>query len=360
MTTKTSTTLLGALCALLCQSPALAGGESDFVFFLSADAFERQSVSRAMIQKDDFTVTADILFSFENGPWRALGEFVATNDERDLERIQIGYDFAAESTVWLGRFHQPISAWNHRYHHGVYLQPSISKPAIENWEDLGGVLPSHVSGLLVESLQLLGDKNGIRYSAAYGFAPEFANGQLQPFDALDPDDGSQLPIGSVGISYFPDFATDSSFGLGASYARISADPIPALGINIPFEIRQLVLAAKANWDSDKWQLISALYYVDNSVNQSVAAADGWFLSGYVQASHDLSENTDAYLRLEKTSRAESANYLQLFPYFVSQRELLGFRYDFAARQAVAIEISSNTISMEKYSEFRLQWSAAFP
>ncbi len=45
------------------------------------------------------TVTADVLYSYENGPWRVLGEYFLTNEENELERLQFGYDYSADSTI---------------------------------------------------------------------------------------------------------------------------------------------------------------------------------------------------------------------------------------------------------------------
>jgi hypothetical protein len=358
MTTKKGATSIGAVCALLLQSPTLAAGDSDLIFFLSADGFERQSISLATLDEQKFTVTADVLYSYENGPWRVLGEYFLTDEESDLERLQFGYDFSTDSTIWLGRFHRPISVWNHQFHHGAYLQPSISRPAIENWEDQGGVLPGHVTGVLIDSLKPVGDKGGIRFAASAGFGPGLAEGELLPFDILHPGDGPQQPAASVNLAYLPDYAAESSFGLVAGYVEIEADPMPALGLATSFEIQQSTFGAHANWETDDWQLISAVYYIDNDVRQSVAAG-GWFVAGYVQAQHQLGENTAAYLRLENTRNADSADYLKIFPEFIQQRELLGFRYDFAKRQAIALEISRNEVSMDSYSQIHLQWSAVF-
>ncbi len=358
MTTKTSAALLGATCVLLWQTPTFAAGDSDLLFFLSADGLERQSVSLPALDDEVLTVTADILYSYENGPWRVLGEYFLTDEENELERLQFGYDYSADSTIWLGRFHRPLSVWNHRYHHGAYLQPSISRPAIERWEDQGGVLPGHVTGVLIDSLQPLGEKGGIRYAVSAGFAPGFADGELEPFDMLDPDDGPRQPAASINLTYLPDYAAETSFGLVAGYAEIESDPMPAFGLATPFEIQQSTFGVHANWEADDWQLISAVYYIDNDVRPSVAAG-GWFMAGYIQALHQLSENTTTYLRLENSRNADSADYLKIFPEFVQQQELLGFRYDFAKRQAVALEISRNEISMDSYSQIHLQWSAVF-
>ena len=352
--------LLGAICILILQSPVRADGESEFLVFVSADDLERRSVSQTGIPTSDFTPAVDFLFSYMNGPWRFLGEYFLTDDEHELERLQIGYDHTANSSIWLGRFHQPSSAWNNLYHHGAYLQPSISRPAIENWEDDGGVIASHITGLMLDAWQARDGSSGIRYLVAAGIAPRLTDSELIPFDLLDPDDSSGNLAANLNVAYYPDIVGESNFGAIVSYSEILADPIAAFGIENPFVIRQLLLGGQVNWEWDDWQIISAAYYVDNTVERSVVAIDDAFFSAYLQLARTLGASTNGYLRLEKTSDTSSDSYLQLFPNFVAQRELLGFRYDFAERQAIALEFSRNEISMDDFSELRLQWSATFP
>ncbi|HLA33442.1 MAG TPA: hypothetical protein VJ001_01095, partial [Rhodocyclaceae bacterium] len=65
----------------------------------------------------------------------------------DLERLQIGYAFNDAATVWLGRFHTPYGYWNTAFHHGAQIQTSVSRPVFLDFEDKGGILPSHTTGV---------------------------------------------------------------------------------------------------------------------------------------------------------------------------------------------------------------------
>ncbi len=357
---RSSAFLAAAIAFLSWQMPAKAEGESEFLIFLSGDQIERTSVDLASIATSDFTPAADTLFSYTNGSWRIVGEYFLTDDENELERLQIGYDFSNDTTLWFGRFHQPISAWNHRYHHGAYLQPSISRPAIENWEDESGVIPAHSTGFLLDTWQPMGDQNGLRYVVSAGIAPVLGVSELMPFDVLDPDDSSHKPAASLSISYFPDYVDESNFGLIAGYSEIEALPVPALGIDSNFAITQTLIGAQVVWERNDWQLISASYYVDNEVKGTPVDVGGWFLAGYAQALRTLSQNTNAYVRIERTSNAGTSGYLRLFPGYVYQRDVAGFRYDFSEHQAIALEYSGDKTFGDEYEEIRVQWSAVFP
>src|SRR6266566_1949968 len=43
----------------------------------------------------------------------------------DLERAQLGYQFADSATVWLGRFHTPYGYYNTAFHHGQQIATSL-------------------------------------------------------------------------------------------------------------------------------------------------------------------------------------------------------------------------------------------
>jgi len=113
-------------------------------------------------------------------------------------------------------------------------------------------------------------------------------------------------------------------------------------------------------ENDDWQLISAAYYADNSTPGAIQGVGGWFLAGYAQLQRTLGRNSNAYLRLERTGNAGNSGYLHLFPGYEYQRDVFGFRYDFADRQAFTLEISDDKIFGDEYHEYRVQWSAAFP
>ena len=65
----------------------------------------------------------------------------------DLERLYLGYAFSDELRLRIGRLHTPLGVWNTSYHHGVQLQPTIQRPVFLNFEDDGGIIPTHVVGV---------------------------------------------------------------------------------------------------------------------------------------------------------------------------------------------------------------------
>jgi len=69
----------------------------------------------------------------------------------DLERMQLGYEFSDNTTLWGGRFHTPYGYWNTAFHHGAQIQTSITRPRFIAFEDQGGILPAHSVGAWLHS-----------------------------------------------------------------------------------------------------------------------------------------------------------------------------------------------------------------
>jgi hypothetical protein len=66
----------------------------------------------------------------------------------DVERVIVRYDLNDYFKLSFGRFHTPINYWNTAYHHGVWLQTTISRPEMILFH--GEFLPAHFVGLMAE------------------------------------------------------------------------------------------------------------------------------------------------------------------------------------------------------------------
>ena len=80
----------------------------------------------------DQVVQADALLSLQKGPLRLFGEYLLSDHEGDLERFQLGWQLSSDTIIWIGRYHQPSSVWNHEHHHGQYLRPVSRAPGSMN------------------------------------------------------------------------------------------------------------------------------------------------------------------------------------------------------------------------------------
>ncbi len=69
----------------------------------------------------------------------------------DVERLYIKYTHDNHFAVSAGKFHTPIGYWNNAFHHGMVIQPTIVRPDVLKFEDYGGILPVHETGVQIDA-----------------------------------------------------------------------------------------------------------------------------------------------------------------------------------------------------------------
>ncbi len=354
-----------ALPALCLAGPAFADHEhmsNEFEVFLAGEAIHGSGQAHA--SDDDTWINADVVFGLTQHQFRVFGEFYITPDEQDLERLQFGFEFVPETVLWLGRFHQPASAWNTEHHHGRYLQTAITRPFIERWEDEQGLIPQHITGALLESRRPLGPEGAFQFSAGAGAGPTLTHNELEPIDLIDSNPGRHRLSMTARAAYLPEYTGTSSFGLLYGHDQISTgSPFVVSALNS----RQATLSiygAYGDWNGEPWRIIGANYYVDVAPDQS--ARNQSFISGYLQVERQLPKNLTVFGRVEDSARMQESTYVALFDDHdgdidvALRRHALGLRWDFVRRQALTIELSHVVSLKQRSDEVRLQWSAVVP
>ena len=76
------------------------------------------------------------------------GTPAATGFNTEVERMIVRFDHSDQLKASVGRYHTPINYWNTAFHHGQWLQTTISRPEMIQFG--GRVLPVHFVGGLVE------------------------------------------------------------------------------------------------------------------------------------------------------------------------------------------------------------------
>ena len=226
--------------------------------------------------------------------------------------------------LWLGRFHQPASAWDTEHHHGRYLQTAITRPAIENWEDEEGLIPQHITGALLESRRPLGTDcrlANLRRRRRRPCCDAASKMSRSTSSAAIPESMACLSPGR--LAYLPDYVGTSSAGLllghdqlyvrnrgrpGEIAARITprsafTAPMPT-GASMPGASSALVLRRRCTRPAD---------------------SDESFMSGYLQVERQLPHQLTAFGRIEDSARMQDSRYVALF-----DDHSIGHRRDHAA------------------------------
>lgn len=190
------------------------------------------------------------------------------------ERFQVGWLPNPDLAVWLGRYHNPVGFWNSEYHHGSYLQTSISRPAIVEFEHDGAILPIHLAGLLVEHT-LNTARSSWQYAFALGAGPHF-NKHLKAVDVFGSEDNSVKLVSSLRLLWHPDRNVDSQVGLFVSGATIPGEA------STFEELKQFVGGVYTDWHFQSMRLTSALYSINSNIKKAGQEIDGSFINGYLQ------------------------------------------------------------------------------
>lgn len=346
----------------LASATAVAGdepgrGEGKLILFASAEGYSLDS-DYGPYDDTDGVLTADIVGSWSRGRFRVFGELLVSTEEQEMERLQLGWQLAPETFAWLGRFHQPSSVWNSLYHHGQYLQPSITRPAIEDWEDDGGILPQHVEGLLFETRRPLGsgDSHGFVLAAAGGIGPILTRNGLEPYEVFSSRTHDRRPAFGLRLMYLPDFTDDDGVGIVASHAEIGLDEIGNVAQSDHVDLD--AYGVFVSWTSGPWQARGTVYRIRAGYDAPDPGSDQ-FWAGYVQVSRELGGEFTLLARYEDSDGASDSRYVRYFPDFVEERAVVNLRWDFSVRQALAVELASSKAREGRFRELRVQWSAAF-
>jgi len=89
----------------------------------------------------------------------------ATGFNAEVERLVIRFDQSDFFKVSFGRYHTPINWWNNNYHHGQWLQTTVSRPEMTQFG--GRFIPVHFVGGLVEGAVPAGGLN-LNYNVGLG------------------------------------------------------------------------------------------------------------------------------------------------------------------------------------------------
>lgn len=345
-------------------SHAQGHARHEFLLFPAIGGYETWDESDASVKDSKTLASADVVYGYSGDHLRFLAEYLWSSQESELERMKVGWAFTDTTMLWFGRFHAPARFWMSEFHHGQYLQTSITRPGLEAWEDDSGSTPSHITGLLFEFRQELNTQAAIEYAFSVGLAPRFIGDELEPHDLLDHRSGHGLSLNGR-VAYRPQLFGNSSIGLLSSWNEIK---VPALAVpESPdlHRIDQFTAGLFVDWQWERLRLISSFVYYNNDLRYTSGKLSDDFVLGYLQPEFELTEELTAFGRIDTGIDEDNSVYLRMLPGFTSHRNMLGMRWDFADYQALTFEVADtsrqgNVDSHVHFKEFRLQWSAVFP
>jgi hypothetical protein len=273
----------------------------------------------------------------------------------DLERLQIGYTFNDELTLWAGRFHTPYGYWNTGFHHGAQIQTSVTRPRLVAFEDQGGILPAHTVGLWATGGVKAGSGK-LEYDAYLGNGGRILDGTLD-FNAVKDDNGNKVLGGNLRYR-FGGSASGLVLGLHGFTQHITAYNGSTPGATTKLNM----LGAYGFYDGNDWELISEYYHFRNKDLSGVGGnRNSW--AGFVQVGRTFRADLTPFVRLEKANLDQNDNYFANLASGRSyRREVVGLRFDLNPKAAFKMEWSHTDESRDggqRYNEAQLQYAIRF-
>ena len=193
----------------------------------------------------------------------------------DLERLHLRW---TSHGFWIeaGRSHTDFGYWNLAYHHGKWLQLTIARPRIVQFEDSGGLLPIHWIGVQAGYQALLRGDMALTASVAIGNARGHIVDDLQlGFDTHAPKQvHAKMEIKGL-------FTRDLRLGVSGVYGYINPESMagrPALpDVGISEEIGNLYVAHASYPVTFIWE---GYAIVHRGGGTTWTTYDAFFVAGY--------------------------------------------------------------------------------
>ena len=242
----------------------------------------------------------------------------------EIERLILRFDQSDMLRVSFGRYHTPINYWNTAFHHGQWLQTTISRPEMIQFG--GRFLPVHFVGALVEGAVPAGGWN-------VGYKGGIGNGRAgvisRAGDAGDSNDN---------LSYLANVTSkpDRIYGLEAGASFYADTIVPAIG----GKVGERIVAAHVAYQKETPEIIAEYAGVRHDQDGGPTL---WNHAYYVQAAYRLpggARKFKGYYRFEHIGIAPGdVVFAAVQPLDGST---VGLRYDIALFAAIKGEYRSWT------------------
>ena len=177
-----------------------------------------------------------------------------------LERAILRYVRSDALKLSLGKYHTPLSYWNETYHRGRWLQASIERPEMVEFDDR--FLPAHLLGVMVE---------GGSWAEGWNFAYRVGLGDGRPGlttrdDAGEPDSGGAFV---AAFSVEPKAARGLHAGLSLYFDRLDLSAARLERLAALDETGEFRLALARNGSRADEQIFAANVRWSRGINQVI-------------------------------------------------------------------------------------------
>jgi hypothetical protein len=240
----------------------------------------------------------------------------------EMERLMVRYDFSDLFKLSAGRYHTPIGYWNSAFHHGAWLQSTITRPLVVKFGSK--LVPIHFVGILLEG-SLSSGNLGLSYKAGYGNGRHGNIARAGDSGDINGDKAWLLQLSSKPKNVF-----GLEFGLSFYSDEVTLPDSPNVDEN--------TVAVYAVWAKESPEIIFEYIHSEHELvtdSSSSGDVDAWYGQFGYRLSGKYSQ-WKPYARVEKTDVDESDPLLgaEGLDYDAG---ILGVRWDFNPYAAIKAE-----------------------
>ena len=262
----------------------------------------------------------------------------------DIERIIVKYSYDDSFKLAFGRFHTPINWWNVAFHHGLWLQTTVSRPDMIRFG--GEFLPVHFVGVFADGAIPSGGLN-LAYETGFG------NGRGDPLtrggEAGDVNNNRAV---LVKLSAKPNRPYGLQFGIAAEGDKISE-------VRLTEDFDETILSAYAVFTRETPEVLAEYAHVRHEGVDSGGTYENDAF--YVQAAYRLGA---WHNRVKPYARYERIDVDEADPVWLNQVDeeifLVGVRLDVTTFMATKVEYRREKFGDEpKFNSVYVDASFAF-
>jgi len=243
----------------------------------------------------------------------------------EVERFLVKYTVSDMFWISLGRHHTALGYWNEAFHHGLLLQPTVSRPEGLKFEDHGGILPVHSVGLAMGGRVFRGPW-GFEYCSNIGNGRGLTSRDVQT--SFDLNDQKSFTLRLTGSH---ERTRRVMFGPMIHIDRIPPNP------SVPGregEMKERILGAFATYRGGRFELISEYYHVrhEDLLTGEIYTSPTYFLTAIWSVGNLKPYAEYDRLDLDRADPFYDAEITAL------ERSLLGLRWDINSFNAIKFEL----------------------
>jgi hypothetical protein len=256
-----------------------------------------------------------------------LAETYFTNPDNNsqtymLTRANIQYSISSAFNLRIGQVHTSVGYWNQVYHHGSFVQTTVSRPEIFRYDR--AYVPIHSVGV-----EMFGGFEGGALDVRYTLGTFNGRGRTPPAVLRVKDENDAKAVSAV-VNVSP-HAVDG-LTVGATFYHDRIPPNPDV-VTRTASIGERIIGGGVVYKSNRLELLGEVFniYHDDHASDQAFASLGW----YAQAAYVVKAVTPYY-------RFDALNFDGADPYFSPNvldvhKHTLGARWDLLPWNALKVE-----------------------